>query len=154
MFVVYSYGNRPMNRLSYLLVWSEWAILSVPEWLRSAFWNIGVLPISYFGLFVGGLVLGISHRRSRNAMILLFIATVLVVMAGFTSWIDWTKPGFRFVRAWMFLALPSAGYHWRLGFILGPLAILIGDVVGAGLHRSASRLVPSRSEDFGSAARR
>jgi hypothetical protein len=145
IFALFSYGSFLMIWFAYVMVWSDWAITSAPEWMRMASWSLvrRPLPLSYLGFFVGGVVVGFTHRNNRNGMLLLFITTVLVVLTASTSWVDWARPGPRPLHAWTFLVVPSSPNHWRLGFVFVPLAILLGGILGAGgLRRKDAPLVP------------
>ena len=145
VFIVFSFGQSLMFWWRYVTVWSEWSILYAPDWWRVGWLNAGPLPVAYLGWLVGGLAVGLSHGRSRNSMLFLFIATALVVLAGFTIWMNLAiTAGPRPFRPWLLVPLLGSSVNWRQGFLLIPVAILIGGIIGAGLRRSAFRVVRSR----------
>jgi hypothetical protein len=139
--VIFSYGEALDKSFTYVMVWSDWAILSAPDWLRTAVWRYRVLPVSYLGFTTAGFVIGLCQRRHPNAMLLMFVMTALLALAASAVALE-LRPG-PLSAPVVFLMAPSS-FHSRLGFIFIPLVILVGGSIGDRLRRHAVSFVTHR----------
>jgi len=126
---------------TYAMVWSDWAILSAPDWLRIVAWRYRVLPVSYLAFTTAGFMIGLCQPRHAHAMLLMFMTTAFLALAASAVALE-LQPG-PVSAPVVFLMAPSSFYS-RLGFIFIPLVILVGGSIGDSLRRHAVSFVTHR----------
>jgi hypothetical protein len=138
LLAVFAYGDRVAGGMARLL----W------DWDRHAAWTTGVWGpfhvaatlVSYSGFALSAWVVARLHRQHMLPMLFAYITSMLTVLASFASYLLWLGPVPVAVPHPLFFVISvSLPYHWRSGFVLMPLVMLISGLAAAGSFRETRR---------------